>query len=203
MPPPTLTSGDPSQLPHSSLRRFSVAEYRRMGEAGVLSQDDRVELLEGWIVRKMVHNPPHDATVDLVAEVLRNVLPPGWRIRIQSAITTQDSEPEPDLAVVRGQASTYVSRHPGADDIGLLIEVADASLGQDRGLKLRLYARASIGCYWIVNLADRLIEVHEGPSGAVSEPSYRHRRAYAASEEVPFSIEGREIARVPVASLIP
>jgi Uma2 family endonuclease len=151
----------------------------------------------------MVHNPPHDATVDLVHELLRDLLPAGWRIRIQSAITTSDSEPEPDLAIVRGQAATYVNRHPGPSDIGLVIEVADSSLDHDRGLKRGIYARACVARYWIVNLVERTLEVHEDPTGPAPVPGYRGSRVYALSESVALVLAEREVGRIAVSSLFP
>ena len=85
-----------------SLHRFTVAKYHRLIEAGVLGKHDRVQLLEGRIVDKMVHNPPHDSSVALTQFAVAPLLPADWHARIQSAITTPDSEPEPDIAVVRG-----------------------------------------------------------------------------------------------------
>src|SRR5438128_3370052 len=98
--------------PPFPVRRFTVDEYHRMIQAGVLTENDRVELLEGWIVPKMPHNPPHDGTISLVLRRLCTSLPDDWIVRAQSAITLPDSETEPDLAVVRGPESRYLSRHP-------------------------------------------------------------------------------------------
>ena len=173
-----------------------------MGEAGVLTEDDRVELLEGWIVQKMNHNPQHDSCVDLTDEALRRRLPSGWRIRIQSAITTSDSEPEPDIAVVRGTARDFAKCHPGPADIGLIVEVADSSLAKDRR-KRRLYAAADIQVYWIVNLVDSRLEVYADPSGATSEPAYRREDYYTIEQSVRVTIDGQEIDHVPVADLFP
>lgn len=93
----------PLQPPCLPVRRFTVAEYRRLAEVEILSEEERVELLEGWIVFRTVHNPPHDNAVELVDEALRAELPAGWRVRVQSSITTADSEPEPDVTLVRGR----------------------------------------------------------------------------------------------------
>src|SRR5207244_13321222 len=93
-----------AQPPPRFMRRFTVDEYHRMIQNGVFADDDRFELLEGWIVAKMSKNPPHEVAVDKSHEAIRSCLPAGWRVRSQSAITTNDSEPEPDLAVVRGPA---------------------------------------------------------------------------------------------------
>jgi Uma2 family endonuclease len=140
------------------IRRFSVAEYHRLIEIGILTEDENVELLEGWIVPKMPRNPPHDAGVETIRGVLSSRLPAGWSIRGQSAISTGDSEPEPDVAVVRGEPRTYRQRHPGPADIGLLIEIVDSSVNRNRGEKGLIYARAGILHYWIVNLVESWIE---------------------------------------------
>src|SRR5688572_23607500 len=119
-------------MPPFAVRKFSVDEYHQMIAAGVFDEDEAIELLEGWITPKMARNPPHEATIHHVPEVLRPLLPPAYGTRIQSAITTSDSEPEPDVAVVVGPAMRYVKHHPGPADITLLIEVADSSLSHDR-----------------------------------------------------------------------
>src|ERR1700682_2916036 len=97
--------------PQAGFRRFSVDEYHRLIQIGILTEDDNLELIEGYLVHKMSRNPPHDGTLQLIQDVLPSVLPPGWCLREQSAITLRDSEPEPDGAVVRGNARTYLTRH--------------------------------------------------------------------------------------------
>jgi len=174
----------------------------RVGTIGVLTEDDRVELLEGWIVPKMNHNPAHDGTIDLVEDALRGHLPDGWRIRIQSAITTVDSEPEPDLAIVRGPANRYVEAHPCSPDIGLVIEVADTSLSRDHK-KCRLYAREGIIEYWIVDLVNRRIERYSNPSGVDADPAYRSCDTFDLEREIPLVIDGTTITALPVRLLLP
>src|SRR5262245_53367242 len=120
MSPPLAGNFGMSPYP---VRKFSVEEYHRMIQAGILTEDDPVELLEGWVVPKMPHNPPHDGIVDLAREVIRGKLPAGWRVRVQSAITTPDSEPEPGLVVAPGPASRYFDHHPGPSEIALVVEV--------------------------------------------------------------------------------
>src|SRR5579872_4886321 len=112
----------------AGFRRFSVAEYHRLIELGILTEDDNLELLEGYLVHKMARNPPHDGTMHQVLDVLGAHLPVGWKARTQSALTLSDSEPEPDLAVVRKDANGYRTRHPSPADAGLLIEVSDSTL---------------------------------------------------------------------------
>ncbi|MBI4953002.1 MAG: Uma2 family endonuclease [Myxococcales bacterium] len=193
---------DTGQLPPFPVRRFTVDEYHRLGAAGVLGEDDGVELLEGWIVPKMVHNPPHDNAVELADEALRPWLPPGWRVRIQSAIRALDSEPEPDLAVVRGSARGRHGRHPEPDEVALVVEVADTSLERDRGAKARIYARAAIPCYWIVNLVDRQVEVHEDPSGTDRDAGYRRRAVHMPGQPLSLCLGDATVSLDP-ADLLP
>jgi Uma2 family endonuclease len=180
-----------------------VDEYRRIGEAGVLTEDDRVELLEGWIVPKVIHNPRHDATIDQAHETLESLLPRGWRIRIQSAITTGESEPEPDLTVVAGRAVSFVSRHPGPAEIALVIEVADSSLTTDREVKGRIYARAGLPVYWIINLIDAVVEVHRDPTGPGPVPAYRTREVFGLGDSIPLAVGGQDLGAIAVRALIP
>ena len=187
-------------IPPVPTRPFTVEQWHRMIEAGVFDEDDRLELLEGWIVPKMVHNPRHDASVDCTREAVEKRLPPGWRVRVQSAVTTSDSEPEPDVAIVRGPATRYHDRHPGPSDMPLAVEVADSSVGRDRGLKLRIYARAAIPTYWIVNLIDRVVEVHTDPTGPGPMPTYRETQVVKVDESLSLSIEGQAIT-VPASEL--
>lgn len=174
-----------------------------MIQAGILTEDDRVELLEGWIVPKMPHNPPHDGTIQSAGEVISSHLPPGWRVRTQSVVTTSDSEPEPDLAIVRGDRRTYLSRHPGPADVGTVVEVSDTTLARDRDLKARIYARAGIGVYWIINLVDMQIEVYTDPTGPDPSPCYRQRQDFLISQSVPLVLDGQTVAQVRVRDLLP
>jgi hypothetical protein len=185
------------------VRRFTVDEYHQMIQAGILTEDDPVELLEGWIVLKMPRNPPHDMGIELAEDAVLARLPAGWRVRVQMAITTADSEPEPDLAVVRGSIRSNPGRHPVPEDIGIVIEVADTTLNRDRTDKSRLYARAGIISYWVINLVDRQVEVYTDPSGPDANPSYRQRRDYGIQDSVPFVLDGQQLGQIPVRDLLP
>jgi Uma2 family endonuclease len=184
------------------LRRFSVDEYHRLRDSGFFDDDERYELLEGWIATKMTRKPPHDAVIDLLADLLRAMLPPGLRVRVKSAITTCDSEPEPDLAVVRGHPRDYLDHHPGPGEIALLVEVADSSVDRDRA-KARIYARAGIATYWIVNLPERLVEVYTAPSGDTAAPRYHRREDFAPGVEVPLVVDGRAIGALAATEILP
>ena len=181
--------------------RFTVEEYRRLGAARVLNEGQGVELLEGWIVQKMNLNPPHSVSVKLCDSLISRMLPPQWHTRVQDAIQTDDSQPEPDLAIVRGAIRDYAQHHPAPGDIALLIEVADSSLPRDR-YKCRIYGKAGVPIYWIINLDDRRIEIYTEPTGLDANPAYRQRSDYEANDEVPLVIDGCELARIQVSELL-
>jgi hypothetical protein len=182
--------------------RFTVAQYNRMTALGILTANDHVELLEGWIVEKMPRNPPHDGTITKAMRRLMPLLPEIWLLRIQSAITLSDSQPEPDLAIVRGSVDIYMSRHPVARDIRLLIEVADATLLEDQRIKGPIYARARVSIYWIINIGDSKIEVYTRPRGGRSA-AYRQKQDYDKGQSIPLILDDQEIARIPVKHLLP
>jgi Uma2 family endonuclease len=173
-----------------------------MIQAGILTDDDPIELLEGWLVAKMPKNPRHRLVTQLLREALARLLPAGWYVDAQEPITTEDSEPEPDIAVVRGERRDYADRHPGPQDLALLIEVADTTLQRDRTLKKRLYARAGILVYWIVNLPENHIEVYTTLSDGDDPRDYQERKDYALSDEVPFLIEQNEVGRLAVREIL-
>jgi Uma2 family endonuclease len=187
----------------ASMARFSVAQYQRMIEAGILTSEDKVELLEQYVVLKMPRNPPHDGTIQVADEVLRRHLPPGWCLRVQLTVVLPDSQPEPDFAVVRGSTRSFVTRHPLVSDVGLLIEVANSSLLRDQRDKTRIYARAGVPWYWIVNLVDQRIEVYGQPSGPTSVPAYQSFQLYQPGDSVPLVLDGNGVAVIPVVDLLP
>jgi Uma2 family endonuclease len=200
IPPPVA----PVSVSSERLYRLTVDEYHRMIEAGILTEKHRVELLEGFLVKKpMTRHPPHDLALELMLEVLNPLLPSGWRLRCQSAVELLGSEPEPDYAVVRGHPRSRAGRHPGAADVGLIIEVADSSLDDDRGVKRVAYARAGIERYWIVNLVDRCLEEFTDPTGPADEPTYRQQRHFGPDEAVPVILDGVEIGQILVRDVLP
>jgi Uma2 family endonuclease len=195
-----LDAFEPPPLP---VMRFSVEQYHRMIREGYFDEEDRFELLEGWIVPKMTRKPPHDVAIGLAQDALQGLVPEGWHIRGQSALTTAESEPEPDLAVVRGRRRDYVERHPGPGDMALVVEVADSSLSRDRGIKQRIYARARVPVYWIINLVDRVIEVYDEPTGPAASPSFANRRDFGPGDAVPVVLDGREVGHIAAGDLLP
>jgi Uma2 family endonuclease len=187
----------------AGFRRFSVPEYHRLAEIGVLTENDNLELIEGYLVLKMARNPPHDCAIELTSDAVRAANPKGWCVRVQCAITLSDSEPEPDIAVARGATRDYAAHHPGPSEIGALVEVADSTLLGDRSDKGRIYARANVPVYWIVNLVDRQIEVYEQPSGPTLAPAYAKTTTYRTGDAVPLALDGIAVATFAVNDLLP
>jgi Uma2 family endonuclease len=170
---------------------------------GYFAADERFELVEGLIVEKMPRDPVHDAAFEIALALLQRHMPEKWRVRPQCAITLTDSEPEPDLAVVRGAATDYVSHHPGPNDLAIVVEISNTTLADDRVLKARIYARAGIKTYWIINLVDRRVELYTDPSGDDPAPAYRKRQDFAPGASVPLNIDGVERGPISVADLLP
>ncbi len=162
-------------------RWFTVTEYNRMGETGILKEDDRVELIEGEIVEMSPIGRRHAACVDRLTELLSERL---WRraiVRVQSPIVLNDyAEPQPDVALLRRREDFYERSLPTPDDVLLIVEVADTTLEYDRQIKVPLYARAGISEVWIVNLSDGQVEVYTQPA----EGAYRNVRRYGRGEAI-------------------
>ncbi|MGL6072942.1 MAG: Uma2 family endonuclease [Fimbriiglobus sp.] len=181
------------------LHRWSLSEYQRMTSLGLLGANDKLELLDGFLVRKMPQNSPHSSTLFRVTEDIRGLLPAGWLARCQLPLEISGSAPEPDLAVVRGNRRSFDDQHPQAPDVGLIVEVSDASLVIDRGFKRDLYSSADIPYYWVVNLQDQQVEVYFDPT----PQGYATSHIYRVGDEVPVMLGGAEVGRLRVVDLLP
>ena len=190
-------------VPTEPIWRLTVEQYHEMITDGILTDDDPVELLEGWLVLKMPKHPPHPVVTRLTQKALDRIVPLGWDVRVQDPITTDTSEPEPDVSVARGDTRDYVDHHPGPKDVALAIEVAESSLARDRGLKKRIYARARIPVYWIINLIDRRVEVYSKPTGPAAKPDYRRCQFFGHDDEVPVIIDGGAVGVLKMRDLLP
>jgi Uma2 family endonuclease len=189
------------QTPPFPIHRFTVAEYERMAQVGFLDEESNVEFLEGLIVPKMTKHPPHDGTIDVLIFLLQPLLPKGWFIRVQSAVVTEDSVPEPDLAIVRGRPGAFRQRHPSGSDVGLIIEVADATVRRDR-LKASIYARAGIPHYWIVNLDDGQVEACSQIKGRGAKRVYQSTKVLRGDAEVKVVLDGRSVGALSVREIL-
>ena len=150
------------------MHRFTVTDYYRMADAGVLKPDARVELLDGEVFDMMPIGPFHSGVGTRLQRLFERLPEPDrWIVRCQYPVRLNDgSEPLPDLALVRPREDFYTGGHPTPADVFLLVEVADSSLQFDREKKLPLYARAGVAEFWLVNLVARNVEVYRRPDGA-------------------------------------
>ncbi len=181
-------------------RRWTRQEYDRLISLGVFDEDEPIELILGRLIVAEPQHTPHATAIDLAAEGLRAAFGEGWRVRVQLPLALgHDSEPEPDIAVVRGAARDFLGAHPST--AALVVEVADWSLRLDRGPKAWIYARAQIADYWIVNLADRVVEVHREPRNKGHRWTYRSLTVARPGEQLtPLATPS---ARIPVDDLLP
>ena len=144
-------------------RHWTRKEYDELIKSGFFVEDEPIELLGGQLIVAEPKGSPHATAVALTVEALRAAFGPGWLVRVQDPIALDaESEPEPDVAVVLGHARDYLAEHPARP--ALLVEVAESSLAFDRDHKGGLYARAGVADYWIVNLADAVLEVYRRPA---------------------------------------
>ena len=146
-------------------RLFTVEEYHRMAQAGILGEDDRVELIEGEIVEMTPIGSKHASTVNRINRLFFERLGGRAIISVQNPIRLGEySEPQPDVSLLRPREDFYASSHPGPEDVLLLVEVSETSAEYDREVKLPLYARFGIPEVWLVNPEGKAIEVYRDPS---------------------------------------
>lgn len=175
----TLAAGAESTAAQAwpSRRLLSRQEFERAGELGVFGPEERLELIDGEVVRKTApQKSPHATGIHLVGDALRAAFAAGYGVRIQLPLALGPTrEPEPDVAVVAGSPRDYKEEHPTS--AVLVVEVADTTLAFDRKVKGSLYAQAGIADYWIVNLPDRVLEVHREPAAMPDQPFGHHYRS--------------------------
>jgi Uma2 family endonuclease len=147
------------------LRRFTVSEYHRMIEVSILTEDERVELMDGVIIQMNPKRTRHSVVTSQIAKPFYPLVLNGKAVvRVQDPIMlNDDTEPEPDVVVVKPREDAYLSAHPSPGDVLLLVEVSDTTLAFDTEIKLPRYAAAGIPEVWIVNLVDNRIEVYIDP----------------------------------------
>ena len=166
-------------------RLFTVEEYHRLAEVGVLHEDDRVELLNGIIINMMPIGPFHGSSVKRLTHVFESANNGRWITSAQDPIQIgEHSAPQPDLALLHLREDYYLENHPGPQDVYLLIEVSDSTLLVDREEKLPIYARAGIAEVWIVNLPERVVEVYSSPTNGAYVDC---RRVRAGDALAPFA----------------
>ena len=185
------------------IKRWTRVEYERLVDLGAFLPGDRLELVGGHLLVREPQGGPHFTAVGLVEDALRAAFGSGWTVRGQGPIALDDdSEPEPDIAVVPGSRRDHFQAHPSHPV--LIVEVADSTLRFDRNAKASLYARAGIEDYWVVNLVDGVLEVRRDP---VVAPKARYGHRYSTT----IVLRGGEHvtplaaphATIPVSDLLP
>lgn len=169
---------------------------------GIITENDRIELLEGMLIAKARQTPRHSAVISGLNRHLVNLPEDLWIIRIRSGFTTSDSEPEPDVAVVKALPDEYLTRHPSAGDAAAIMEVSDIELASDRSLKLRIYAHAKVREYWIINLQDNVIEVYSDPIDRGADAYYRRKTIYSIDDRVSLLLAGCPTMEFSVKSVL-
>ena len=153
-----------SSLTEPAPHRFTVDEYYRMGETGIIGPEQRVELLDGEIIDMAPIGSFHGGTVNTLIRLLATAAKGRWLVVVQNPVRLGPrSEPQPDFMLVKPSADDYKSRHPVPEDVFLLIEVAESSLAYDRNRKIPAYGRAGIREVWIINLLQETIEMFREP----------------------------------------
>ncbi len=155
-------------LSEAQLERYPITTdvYHQMIQQGILTSNDKIELLEGDLIKMSAVGPRHAACVDRLSEILRTEFGKSVTLRHQNPVELSDkSEPEPDIAILKRREDFYAQAHPAPSDVLFLIEISESTLKIDRGVKLSAYAKAGIVEYWIVNLQEDIIEVYSNPAG--------------------------------------
>ncbi|HTA45329.1 MAG TPA: Uma2 family endonuclease [Bryobacteraceae bacterium] len=178
---------------------LTVDQYHAMIDNGILTSDDRVELLDGVLVQKALHNHPHRISTRATRQALERLIPKGSYVDEQKPLTLATSEPEPDVAVIRGDTRDYPNRHPGPQEVGIVIEISDASLERDRGFKKRIYAAGEIASCWIVDLGRNKVEVYTEPQTG----DYKRCDVFEPHQQIRVTLDGQSIDSIPVSDLLP
>jgi Uma2 family endonuclease len=184
-------------------RRWRRTEYEKLIETGFFQSGDPVELVGGQLIVAEPQGSRHFAAIQAVEQALRMAFGPGWQVRGQVPLEVdEESEPEPDVAVVPGSFRDYVGGHPSRP--ALIVEVSESSLTLDREHKGSLYARAGFGDYWIVNLIDRVLEVYREPGPDQAAPlGSRYRSVTVLGQQATVSPLALPGSHIRVADLFP
>jgi Uma2 family endonuclease len=181
--------------------KLTVAQYRAMGECGILSPHERVELIDGEIIRMPPIGPPHAGILNRLNALLVDLCRGRAVVSPQHPLEVDDyNEPQPDLCLLAWRDSYYADRHPTPEDLLLLIEISDSSLRYDRSTKLSLYARAGVETYWIVDVRARALVVFSEPSAQ----GYGREERYRPGERISLGRPGSVLAglEVDVAAIV-
>jgi Uma2 family endonuclease len=163
-------------------RRFTADDYQRMGQAGILRREDRVELIDGEVVATTPIGPRHCASAERATRAFVTKAGDAAIVRVQGSVRLDlYSEREPDLVLLRPRSDFYASRHPGPADILLIVEIADSSIDYDREVKSRVYARSGVQEYWLADLNENLVFCYSSPRNEAYESVRQYGRGQAVA----------------------
>ncbi|QIR41032.1 Uma2 family endonuclease [Tolypothrix sp. PCC 7910] len=167
-------------------KRFTLDEYHRLTELGFFHEDDHIELVNGEIIEMVSKGKAHETCLRNLWKLLPKLVEDRATLQSQAPITIPpNSEPEPDFAIVKNKDDNYLSAHPAASDVLLLIEVADSSLDYDQVVKIPLYAKAGITDYWIFNLFDNHLECYSEPyADSLGKYGYSSKRILLSNQMI-------------------
>lgn len=169
-------------------------------EAGFYG-DACIELLDGWVVDKMSHGPLAATVITILSDLFFRALNDGVSIRVQRPLHLRHSAPEPDIAIVAGRPMQFLQQNPTAAVTLAVMEVSDATLAKDRGVKLGVYARSAIPAYWLVNCVDHQLEIYSDPAPKKREPGYLRKITLHAGDVAVLQLPGQPRVQIPVAAL--
>jgi Uma2 family endonuclease len=195
-----------SVLPEGLPYRLTAADYIKMVDADIIPSDRRVGLWEGHLYEKRPKQLIHSATTSLVIMALTRAVPDDWFVSYEAPVLVNEfTVPLPDFTVVRGHPNDYCRRgsFPKADEIGLIVELADTSLRKDLEVSLPIYARAGLPVYWVVNLVAKRVEVYSQPVVEGETARYWMAETFEPGKDVPLVLDGLEVARIPARELLP
>jgi Uma2 family endonuclease len=196
------TTGNTETLILPPRKRWTREEFEHAIAVGTFHPESRLELIEGELVEQMTQNSPHATGVRLIDKLLNRVFQEGYDVRSQLPLVLGESLPEPDVAVVVGSPRDYALEHP--ETAVMIVEVSDTTLLYDRTTKAGLYARAGIPEYWILNLNDRVLEIHRQPAPMAEQPlGYHYRSITRHTKLETISLLAAPEAALLIADLLP
>jgi Uma2 family endonuclease len=182
---------------------MTVEVYDRLVESGVFGDKSPIYLWKGRLVEPMTKGESHEFALSELTRVLVQLAGVGWHVRPGSPVRVRDdSKPEPDFVVLRGQNRDFRKRKPTLRDVAMLVEISDSSLAHDSGEKRDVYASASIPVYWVVNIPNQRIDVYTRPTGPIEQPRFESCQSFGPDDEVPVVLDGREVGRVAVKDVL-
>lgn len=189
----------------------TVDQFHHMMETGIIREGDPIELVDGLLVLKDrnapggvegMSSPRHTSCISRLEKLLRAVEPLGFLGRMQAPVRLEQfQEPQPDAAVVQGGVDDFTQRHPGPEDLAVVIEVSLSSLNYDRTTRLAIYAAAGIARYWIVNLVDDVIEIYSQPNRV--KQTYGEKTVYGRGDVIILALHGDSFIPIAVSDVIP